>query len=44
MDLWMNLLFGNPIGLSSMIVVLTTFLIIGYISVMFITKSGKHHH
>ncbi|MCP5137360.1 MAG: DUF3149 domain-containing protein [Gammaproteobacteria bacterium] len=44
MDLWMNLLFGNPIGLASMIVVLTTFAIISYITVMFISKSGKHHH
>lgn len=39
MELWLNLLFGNPVGLLSMIVVLSTIIIIGYISWMFVKKS-----
>ncbi len=41
MELWMDLLFGNPVGLLSMIVVFTTIIIIGYIAWMFIKKSGE---
>ncbi len=41
MELWMNLLFGNPIGLTSMIVISATFLIFCYIIWMFIKKSGE---
>ncbi len=42
MELWMDLLFGNPIGLMSMIVVITTFLIFCYIIWIFIKKSGEN--
>ncbi len=42
MDLWMKLLFGNPVGLLSMIVVITTIVIIGYLGYFFISRSGKH--
>lgn len=41
MELWLDLLFGNPVGLLSMITVLVTIIIIGYISWMFIKKSGE---
>ncbi|MGB1111042.1 MAG: DUF3149 domain-containing protein [Gammaproteobacteria bacterium] len=40
MELWLDLLFGNPVGLSSMLVVLTTFAVIVYILAMFVFKSG----
>ena len=39
MELWLNLLFGNPIGLMSMIVVFSTIVIGAYIMWMFIKKS-----
>ncbi len=39
MDLWLKLLFGNPIGLMSMIVVLVTFVIISYLFYMLYDKS-----
>jgi hypothetical protein len=39
MELWMNLLFGNPIGLASMIVIFTTFLIVVVLFAIFIKKS-----
>ncbi len=42
MELWMKLLFGNPIGLLSMIVVTTTIVIIGYLAYFFISRSGRH--
>lgn len=42
MELWMDLLFGNPVGLMSVATVLATFLIVVYIIGMFISKSGKH--
>lgn len=38
---WLDLLFGNPVGLASMIVVIATFLIVAVILGMFIVKSGK---
>jgi|GEM_PF-745929 len=41
MGLWMDLLFGNPVGLLSMIVVISTFIIICYILWMFYKKSGE---
>lgn len=39
MELWLNLLFGNPIGLASMIVVFTTIIIVCYIMYMLYNKS-----
>lgn len=39
MELWLNLLFGNPVGLASMIVVLTTVAIVSYIMYMLYDKS-----
>lgn len=41
MELWMDLLFGNSIGLMSMIVVSATFLIFCYIIWMFIKKANE---
>jgi hypothetical protein len=41
MDLWMDLLFGNPVGLMSMITVLVTIIIIVTLAVMLIKNSGK---
>ena len=41
MDLWMDLLFGNPVGLMSMITVLVTIIIIVALAVMLIKNSGK---
>jgi hypothetical protein len=41
MDLWMDLLFGNPVGLLSMITVLVTIIIIVTLAVMLIKNSGK---
>lgn len=40
MELWLDLLFGNPVGLSSMLVVITTFVVIAYLLSMFVFKSG----
>ena len=41
MDLWMDLLFGDPVGLMSMITVLVTIIIIVTLAVMLIKNSGK---
>lgn len=41
MELWLNLLFGNPVGLLSMIVVFSTLGIIVYLLWMFYKKSGE---
>ena len=38
---WLNLMFGNPVGLASMIVVFATFLVAVVLLVMFFIKSGK---
>jgi len=38
---WLDLMFGNPVGLAAMIVVISTFLITVIILAMFIIKSGK---
>lgn len=39
MELWLDLLFGNPIGLMSVTVVTLTFLIVCYLLYMFYDKS-----
>jgi len=39
MELWLNLLFGNPIGLMSVIVVTMSFGIVCYLLYMFYDKS-----
>ena len=39
MELWMNLLFGNDIGLMSMIVIATTIVIVSYLFYMLYDKS-----
>ncbi len=44
MKLWLDLLFGNPVGLLSMIVVFSTIIIIGYMAWMFVKKSGEKSH
>ena len=41
MDLWMDLLFGNPIGLMSVVTVLVSIIIIITLAVMLIRNSGK---
>ena len=41
MDLWMDLLFGNPIGLMSVVTVLVSIIIIITLAVMLIKNSGK---
>jgi len=38
---WMDLLFGNPIGLASILSVFFTLFIGVFIIVMFIIRSGK---
>lgn len=38
---WLNLLFGNPVGLASIISVLLTLFIGVFIIVMFVVRSGK---
>ena len=38
---WLNLMFGNPVGLASMIVVFATFMVAAVLLVMFFVKSGK---
>jgi hypothetical protein len=40
MELWMDLLFGNPVGLMSVIVVFTTIVIVAVLATMLIRKSG----
>ena len=41
MDLWMDLLFGNPVGLMSMLVVFGTIIIAIVLFTMLIRKSGN---
>ena len=46
---WLNLLFGNPIGLLSIITIALTLLIGIFIIVMFVVRSGEkpeqtNHH
>ncbi len=41
MELWMNLLFGNPIGLLSMIVLFATLGVFIFIIRMYIVKSAE---
>jgi len=41
MDLWMDLLFGNPVGLMSVVTVLVSIIIIITLAVMLIRNSGK---
>ncbi|CAM2866802.1 DUF3149 domain-containing protein [Shewanella amazonensis] len=41
MAFWLDLMFGNPIGLMSMIVIFTTLGIISYIMWMLFVKSAK---
>jgi hypothetical protein len=41
MELWMDLLFGNPVGLLSIITVMVTIIIIVTLAVMLIKNSGK---
>jgi heme/copper-type cytochrome/quinol oxidase subunit 2 len=41
MDLWMDLLFGNPVGLASMIVIFATVIIVAVMAVIFIRKSRE---
>jgi hypothetical protein len=38
---WLDLMFGNPVGLASMIVVFATFMVAVVLLVMFFIKSGK---
>lgn len=38
MDFWMNLMFGNSVGLMSMLVIFGTFLLISAYAVYFIYK------
>jgi hypothetical protein len=40
MQLWLDLLFGNPIGILSMVTVLTSLVIIIVLVTMLIRKSG----
>lgn len=40
MELWMNLLFGNPVGLLSMIVIFATLGIFIFIIRMYFVKSA----
>ncbi|MGS0727180.1 DUF3149 domain-containing protein, partial [Shewanella sp. 0m-11] len=40
MAFWLDLMFGNPIGLASMIVIFSTIGIISYLMWMFYTKSA----
>jgi hypothetical protein len=41
MELWMDLLFGNPIGLMSMIVIFATIIIVAVMAVIFVNKSKE---
>ncbi len=41
MELWMDLLFGNPIGLASMIVIFATIIIVTVMAVIFVKKSKE---
>ena len=42
MELWMDLLFGNWVGLLSVITVATTFGIIAFLLLMMVRKSHDH--
>ena len=42
MEQWLNLLFGNSIGLMSMIVVFGTIAVAAFLVTMLIFKSGEH--
>ena len=42
MELWLNLLFGNWVGLLSVGTVVATFIVIAYILSMFYFKSHEH--
>ncbi len=41
MNLWMDLLFGNPIGLMSMIVIFGAIVIMVVLGIMFVKKSSE---
>ena len=41
MDIWMHLLFGNAVGLASVITVLATFIIVVTIVAMVFIKARK---
>ena len=41
MDLWMDLLFGNPVGLMSLLVVFGTIIVAIVLFTMLIRKSGN---
>jgi len=41
MDIWMNLLFGNPVGLAGVLTVLATFIIVVTIVAMVFIKASK---
>lgn len=41
MELWMDLLFGNPVGLAAVMTIGATFLIIMYIVILMVVKSRK---
>ncbi len=43
MKLWMDLLFGNPIGLMSMIVIFGAIVMIVVLAIMFVKKSAEDH-
>ena len=43
MKLWMDLLFGNPIGLMSMIVIFGAIVMITVLAIMFVKKSARNH-
>ncbi|MBV7317003.1 DUF3149 domain-containing protein [Shewanella sp. NIFS-20-20] len=40
MAFWLDLMFGNPVGLLSMIVIFSTLGIISYLGWMFVKKSA----
>jgi hypothetical protein len=40
MDLWMKLLFGNPIGILSLVTVVVSIGIVAFIATMLIRKSA----
>lgn len=44
MELWLDLLFGNAVGLSSMLVIFTTLIIICGMAGMFVWKSRNDPH
>ncbi|MCL1097838.1 DUF3149 domain-containing protein [Shewanella gelidii] len=43
MAFWLDLMFGNPVGLLSMIVIFCTIGIMSYMLWMFIVKSRDHN-